>query len=214
MDLITQKYSAKTLLRGVALCVGLMVVLSGCSNVKKSMGITKRSPDEFAVVSKAPLIMPPNYNLRPPRPGAPRPTELTPTSEARSVVFGKGKNKPNKGVQTPQQMAMTALDQNNKPAEPKSAGEIALLGQAGSDPSQANIRSKIRLETTGVSDKLDSIADRLLFWKEDPTDGGTVINAGKEAKRLKKLANEGKPASGSPAPVIRRKKQTLLEDVE
>ena len=209
-----QKFSARTLFRGAALCVGLMVALSGCSNVKKSMGITKRSPDEFAVVSKAPLIMPPNYNIRPPRPGAPRPTELTPTNEARAVVFGKDKNQPKKGALTAQQMAMAALDQNKNPAEPKSAGEIALLGQAGSDPSQANIRSEIRLETTGVQDKLDSIADQLIFWKNDATEGGTVINAGKEAKRLKKLANEGKPASGSPAPVIRRKKQTLLEAVE
>jgi len=209
-----QKFSAKTLLRGTALCVGLMVVLSACSNVKKSMGITKRAPDEFAVVRKAPLIMPPNYNIRPPRPGAPRPTELTPTNEARAVVFGKDRNKSKKGARTAQQMAMAALDQNKKSAEPKSAGEIALLGQAGSDPSQANIRSEIRLETTGVSDKLNSIADRLIFWKNDATEGGTVIDAGKEAKRLKKLANEGKPASGSPAPVIRRKKQTLLEEVE
>lgn len=196
------------------LSIVLMVTLAACSNVKESIGLNKRAPDEFSVVSKAPLIIPPDYNLRPPKPGAPRPTELAPVSEARAAVFGSGGKKPNGVKKTPQQMAMMALQQSKTPSAPKSAGEIAMLGQAGADPSQADIRSTIRLETTGVSDKPKSLADRLLFWKEDPTEGGRILDAGKEAARLKKLAAEGRPASGTPAPVIRRKKQTLLEELE
>ena len=34
-------------------------------------------PDEFAVESRAPLTVPPDFDLRPPEPGAPRPQEKT-----------------------------------------------------------------------------------------------------------------------------------------
>jgi hypothetical protein len=215
MKISTKMNSRPPRLKVLGLCVGLAVVLAACSNVKESMGLNKRAPDEFTVVSKAPLILPPDYNLRPPKPGVPRPTELTPVSEARATVFGNsGGGSGVKRKLTPQEMAIAALNQSNQPSAPKSAGEIAMLGHAGADPSQANIRNTIRRETTGVSFKPKSLADRLLFWKKDPTEGGMVIDAGKEAKRLKKLAAEGRPASITPAPVIRRKKQILLEDLE
>ena len=45
------------------------VVLGGCGGFRDAVGLNKRAPDEFAVVSKAPLVIPPDYGLRPPRPG-------------------------------------------------------------------------------------------------------------------------------------------------
>ena len=42
----------------------------------------KRSPDEFAVVRRAPLILPPDYGLRPPRPGETGPAS-TPRASGR-----------------------------------------------------------------------------------------------------------------------------------
>ena len=49
--------------------VGL-AALSAARRFRDEAGLTKQSPDEFAVVTKAPLIIPPNFNLRPPSPGA------------------------------------------------------------------------------------------------------------------------------------------------
>jgi len=49
------------------------------------------TPDEFRVVTKAPLVVPPDFSLRPPAPGKPRPQELQPESAARTallVMFG------------------------------------------------------------------------------------------------------------------------------
>ncbi|MBK5955442.1 hypothetical protein CCR92_15760, partial [Rhodospirillum rubrum] len=45
------------------------LALSGCSNAKKSLGLDRQPPDEFKVVTRAPLAMPPDFNLRPPQPG-------------------------------------------------------------------------------------------------------------------------------------------------
>ena len=47
--------------------------LSGCNSAGQALGITKVTHDEFRVVTKAPLTIPPDYSLRPPSPGEPRP---------------------------------------------------------------------------------------------------------------------------------------------
>ena len=60
--------------RGVAalsiLCLAGASLLTGCTDLKKSMGLEPTLPDEFAVESRAPLTIPPDFDLRPPQPGA------------------------------------------------------------------------------------------------------------------------------------------------
>ena len=52
-------------------------------------GILNRDrPDEFAVQRQAPLVVPPDFNLTPPAPGAPRPTEGTASEQALDALFG------------------------------------------------------------------------------------------------------------------------------
>ena len=60
--------------RRVALVAVLAsLTLSGCSDARRALGYDKSAPDEFAVVSRAPLSQPPDLTLRPPTPGAVRP---------------------------------------------------------------------------------------------------------------------------------------------
>lgn len=42
-----------------------LLVLGGCTGVKDKLGLAKQSPDEFMVMSRAPLSLPPDYNNRP-----------------------------------------------------------------------------------------------------------------------------------------------------
>ncbi len=49
-----------------AASIGLLLVLGGCSSIGNALGFSKRPPDEFEVLAKAPLVVPPDYNLRPP----------------------------------------------------------------------------------------------------------------------------------------------------
>lgn len=50
--------------------------------------LNRERPDEFAVQRQAPLVVPPDFNLVPPSPGAPRPSEGTSAEQALDVLFG------------------------------------------------------------------------------------------------------------------------------
>src|SRR6201996_849536 len=63
------------------------LLLAGCQTFRREAGITKQSPDEFAVVTKAPLIIPPDFNLHPPAPGAPPLNQEGPTDSAQTALF-------------------------------------------------------------------------------------------------------------------------------
>src|SRR5471030_800548 len=63
--------------------------LAGCDTASKAFGLAKVTPDEFRIVTKAPLTLPPDYSLRPPAPGEPRPQELQPESAARQAIEGQ-----------------------------------------------------------------------------------------------------------------------------
>ena len=58
----------------VCLALGTLV-LSGCGSARQTFGLDRKPPDEFSVLTRAPLAVPPEYKLRPPTPGAPRPQE-------------------------------------------------------------------------------------------------------------------------------------------
>ena len=80
--------SLNRVLVATALVAAAGVGLSSCSSTRNALGMSKVTPDEFRVVSKAPLVVPPDYALRPPAPGEPRPQELQPESAARNALQG------------------------------------------------------------------------------------------------------------------------------
>lgn len=68
------------------LLIALSTALAGCGS---GGGIFNRDrPDEFAVQRQAPLVVPPDFNLVPPAPGAPRPSEGTAAEQALEALFG------------------------------------------------------------------------------------------------------------------------------
>lgn len=75
---------------------GLMLLLPGCSGFRQAIGLDRTGPDEFAVESRAPLTIPPDFDLRPPQPGAPRPQEATAAARARKVIDTAGPGEPGK----------------------------------------------------------------------------------------------------------------------
>lgn len=102
-----------------------------------------QTPDEFRVVRKAPLTVPPEYNLRPPAPGESRPQELAPDAEARIAVFGRD-------------IGASA-----------SAGEQALVAAAGGSAVDSRVRATVDYETSQTLKKSRGFADKVLSFGKD-----------------------------------------------
>lgn len=51
----------KTILTLIALCF----VVSGCTTMKKWMGLNKSTPDETKIETRAPLVLPPDFDELP-----------------------------------------------------------------------------------------------------------------------------------------------------
>src|SRR5881394_777164 len=113
--------------------------LAGCQSTRNALGMTKVTPDEFRVVTKAPLVLPPDYSLRPPAPGEPRPQELLPESAARAALLGQ------------------------REGLVRSDGEKMLVSRAGVDHADPLIRYVVDDEFGDVSHKDKSFADFVMF---------------------------------------------------
>lgn len=67
------------------LLIATSAMLAGCGG---SGFLNRERPDEFAVQRQAPLVVPPDFSLVPPAPGAPRPSEGTAAEQALEALFG------------------------------------------------------------------------------------------------------------------------------
>ncbi|MEM6850409.1 MAG: DUF3035 domain-containing protein [Pseudomonadota bacterium] len=121
---------------------------SGCSSVGNALGVGKNPPDEFAIVTKAPLVMPPDFALRPPRPGAQRPQERRPSERAQVALFG---DLIDSGALT--------------------TGEEILLQKAGAPLAEPDIRKVLNAEASALTSKSRNFSDRVVFWRAEG-DGG------------------------------------------
>ena len=69
----------------IFLLVATSSMLAACGG----SGVFNRDrPDEMAVQRQAPLVVPPDFNMKPPAPGAPRPAEGTAQDQALEALFG------------------------------------------------------------------------------------------------------------------------------
>lgn len=68
--------------------------LVGCTDLKQAIGMEPTMPNEFAVESNPPLMIPPGFDLRPPEPGAPPPHEKPMDQQAEQVLNQAGPGKP------------------------------------------------------------------------------------------------------------------------
>lgn len=144
-------------------------VLAACSQeTKENLGLSSVAPDEFAVVTRAPLSVPPDYALRPPVPGKQRPMEISTTDTARQTVFG---------------VKDVSKDGIARQTSTPSGGFLDKVGATDSDP---NIRAVIDTETaSGIEDNRPT-AEKLMFWRDEkPEDQGTPIDPAEEMQRLK-----------------------------
>ncbi len=164
------------------------IILTGCSNFKDNLGLTRPSPDEFRVVSRAPLTLPPDFSLRPPAPGSENTNDATPRGQAEAALLGAG---------------IAA----QKSAAKISGGESRLLDLTGGAKADPTIKATVDRESAQLAEANKTLLDKIRDY-EPPA---TLIDPIKEKERLEKNKAEGKPANEGQIPMIQPKRKGLFQ---
>jgi hypothetical protein len=144
----------------------------------------KSAPDEFAVTTKAPLVIPPDYNLRPPRPGAVPTNQVEPTEAAEDALFG------NDPASIAAQLPSTY-----------SESEKLLLASAKVQDVDPQIRQHLASDHKSMLGADDSFTNDILFWQKPKADTGQPLDADKEARKIdEKKAGQTPAAQGAANP--------------
>jgi len=140
------------------------------SGVRQALGADRSTPDEFRVVTIAPLTVPPEFSLRPPRPGELRAEDIFQDRQAARALFGD-------------LSASEATD-----------GEILFAARAGAADANPDVRALIDGETAAIVRKNSGFADRVLFWRNEErieARGGERIDPEIERERIEAVAGQG-----------------------
>jgi hypothetical protein len=172
----------------LASCAAL--VLSGCSETREALDLNAAPPDEFAVVDHPPLTMPPDFSLRPPRPGETSTVQsILPARTAAQALYGEDKMEavPGQGV--------SSLGQ-----EKISSAEQALVASSGAVAADPKIRSTLDRESNEVVANRRLI-DALLFRDAKPAPA-TTVDPIAERKRLEEVKDKNLPVTSGATPVM------------
>jgi hypothetical protein len=161
----------------ILLALTLALALAGCSEgMKKTFGLEANPPDAFDVGTQAPLAMPPELGaLPPPNPGEPRPQQVDAAQEGLDTL-------------SPQSSIVGT-------AGGGTAGESALLGQAGPNP-PAGIRASLNQSAIAAAQPPGFVAKVLGSGPAPPP----TVDAAAEARRLQENAALGQPPTTGDTP--------------
>jgi hypothetical protein len=179
----------------LAILLGTALALTGCDTIRNASGGGKEPPDEFAVVTKAPLIIPPDYNLRPPQPGAAPTNQLEPTQSAEQALFS---------ADSPTGAATITGNYSD--------GEKELLASAGAQNADPNIRQDLVADDTAQQTADDSFTDQVLFWNGPSTPPDQSVNADAAAAQVNAQQAAGQTAAATPAPAAPSASDTNVTD--
>lgn len=183
---------------GLVLLAGLS--LSACGDVKQKLGFTREAPDEFTVLQRAPLSVPPDFALRPPQPGAVRPQEGSEQDRARDALLGRTAKNP--------RVYARELEANSS----LSKGEKTVLTRAGANEADPQIRDTVDRETSTLTKEMQSFTDYLVFW-EDRSYQGAAVDPVKESRRIRENMALGRSLSEGEPPKIERRAKGMLEGI-
>ena len=170
-----------------AVALAALMMLTACGDdVREAFGLARNTPDEFAVRARAPLSIPPNYDLRPPVPGAPRPQEVSARDLAADALA-------------------TTEGAAEGSASPAESAFMAQLTEGGVDP---DIRRIVDLETSDLLRADEGFVESLMFWQ--PEDPGSLVDPEAERERLAAALARGEPLNTGDVPLIQRQDRGSL----
>ncbi len=197
-------------LRTTASALVMLLALTACESgsVQETLGLSRTAPDEFTVVSRPSLSVPPEFNLRPPKPGEP-PRGASADEQARAALLGK-EAKPTETIDSiVDPKNPTAVPPVLESSGPTVAGD-ALLKRAGADMAKDDIRDLLGgdAERKDANKEAKSLIERLSGGKKEP-----VVDAKKEAERLRDNKDKGKPVTEGEVQVEKPKSPTVIDRI-
>lgn len=168
-------------------CAAALLLLAACgeTTVKQTLGIDTRAPDEFRVVSRPALSVPPQFDLTPPGVNA-EGNSIT-RGQAESLILGK----------KPAIKGKTAADANFL----QKAGAHQADPNVKQDLAEQKINQQLEKEESGWWNRISSTSA-----EKEP-----VVKADGEAERIKKNKQEGKAVTEGTTPETGGSDQSTLE---
>lgn len=162
----------------------MCIALAACTGhqVRDNLGLTPATPDEFSVIKRAPLELPPSFKtgeivLPEPTPGKKRPQEISAEAQAKKIL---------KTDETQLQ-----------PTDQASAGESAFLSNIPTEETPTNIRTLVEQENKEWVDENTPVVEKL-GMRESSAAKKQALDPKEESKRLKSLEDILKVVSPEP----------------
>ena len=186
----------------------VLLLLSACNSgeVQDTLGLNRKAPDAFKVVSRPPLSVPPGFDLRPPQPGAP-PLMAGSTEEmARDAVFtsgGKAGMATGAAAVTLEGYAPSNVPSAVMPVEASNvatSAEAGFLSQAGAGAADPSIRSQLYEDYINNVQAIDEDASPLESWLGIEDSDDELVDAQAEAERIRANEEAGMPVNAGDVP--------------
>ena len=186
-----------------------MLTLAACSSgtVKNTLGLERSPPDEFRVVSRPPLSVPPQFDLPTPSVAAQPANQLPTSKQAQSLLTGGVTSAP----ETAGAPAISAPTNTKvKPVKPATGAEARFLQHAGATQTDPNVREKIVQER--MASQQDPVEEKSWWdvFSSNPPKKDPIVNASKEAQRIKTDQDSGQPVTTGDTPVVKQKDTGVL----
>ena len=189
----------------------LPAMLAACSGqeARETLGLTREAPDEFVIVSRPPLTLPPDFELRPPTPGVSRPAEST-EKAARGLVL-KGEAQP------------ATLDELGPASNVETAVVPVLSGDAAT-PAESTLLNKIGITQVDpdIRAKLGSDPKQAQaneearpFYDKLVTEPAAepIVDSRKEAERIRANTDAGRPINEGKVPETAPEKKSVIDRI-
>jgi hypothetical protein len=196
------------------LCITLSLTLSACggSNAREILGLGRKNPDEFRVVSRPPLSMPPDFTLRPPSDSDTLTGLPAADTAARAAVIGRSEQEVigSARMMGDAESAVGIV----KSYDLGSSADEGFLGRIGAETADDNIRNILNEEAAAEFATTEEKDDSTFGWLQ-PTknESEVIVDAAAEKERLLENKSSGKKLNEGEVPVIEPKTRGVLEKI-
>lgn len=167
------------------------------NSYREFFGLNRKGPDEFQVVARPPLTVPPDFNLVAPKNGAEFAAPVSMQDQAHQKLLNGDTSQISDSSQNNPKTALFTTPATSAGLSANSSGDTQFLNDAGANKADKNIRDAVTSDVNnGVVPKSQ---ETYLFGNKQ---GDPEVDPAKEAQRIKQDQSQNiPPSSGTPATI-------------